>query len=84
MRVFAATFRDHPSAEAAELGLARALPLGADGVRLAALGRASDPNGPDTILAGRFEDDAMRVVREVVRQCGGTIVADLDEERTRD
>ena len=50
-----------------------------DDVRLAPLGNADHPDGPTTVLAGRFGDDVMAAVRTAVAEMGGTVVMDVDE-----
>lgn len=83
MRVVAALFPDRQSADAARADLARELDLADGAIELAARGTASDPDGPDTVLAGRFRTKDLERVRAVIEARGGTIDIDVDEGRAR-
>jgi hypothetical protein len=82
MRILAASFEDHETATAAMNRLDRELGLGLGTIRVAPLGRASDPSGPAAVLAGRFQDDTMGAVHAVVDELGGTVVVDVDSLAT--
>jgi hypothetical protein len=84
MRVLAATFQTQAAGKAAQARLREAVPGDPHAVRLGDLGRAGDPSGPATILAGRFDEQVVRIAREVVESFGGTIVVDIDQARTQD
>jgi hypothetical protein len=87
MRILAATFRTRPSAVMAREALDRSF---GTGVRVAVLGRTGDEGAEDTVeqrpemvLAGRFADDLIAAVRRAIVELGGTVVVDVDEDRTR-
>ncbi len=81
MRILAASFMTQVAAAATGAYLNRRFPLGGL-VEFAELGRAGKPNGPTTVLAGRFADDVIGAVRDAVTERGGTVVVDIDETRT--
>lgn len=92
MRILAATFTTRPSAVMARESLERR--FGTGHTRIAALGGTGDQTGeetgdgtgeqqPEMILAGRFTDDVIAAVRRAIMELGGTVVVDVDEERTR-
>jgi hypothetical protein len=82
MRILAASFDDHATAMAAMARLDTELDLGGGTIRVASLGRASEPWGPSAVLAGRFKDDTVVPVRTVVAEFGGTVVIDVDSSAT--
>lgn len=81
MRVVAASFDDEAIAEAVCDGLTRRFGLRPGAVDVAPLGRAAEPAGPAAVVAGRFRDDDIDDVIAVFAGSGGTVVADIDEER---
>jgi hypothetical protein len=83
MRVVAARFRGSREALAALDLLRRNLDIGERDAAVAPLGHPGQGESDDSILAGRFRDEKIAVVAEIVRQTGGEIVADVDETRTR-
>ena len=52
-------------------------------VDIAPLGALDKASATDTLLAGRFDDAQAPQVAELVRECGGEIVANVDETWTR-
>ena len=62
--------------------LSRTLHVGEPDVSIAPLG-VPGHEATDTLLAGRFPDEAAPAVAEMVRECGGEIVANVDESWTR-
>ena len=56
--------------------------LGSGAVRVAALGHAGDPDGPDALLAGRFDDASHDAVLDALTHAGGTVVVDIDDDLT--
>lgn len=83
VRIVAARFGDETAAQKAVAVLRSLLDLGATDVSVAPLGGVDQPAGPTSLLAGRFVDPRVSEVREIIRQAGGEIVADLDEGWTR-
>ena len=81
MRVLAASFEDEATARVVRDGLTRRFGLVPGTVDVAPLGRAAQPSGPAAVLAGRFQDDVVDDVMAVLAGHGGTLVADIDEER---
>ena len=63
--------------------LSRTLHVYAPDVEIAPLGVPGQPTTDDTLLAGRFDDEAAPRVAELVRDGGGEIVANVDETWTR-
>jgi predicted SpoU family rRNA methylase len=82
MRVLAASFIDAASARAARVGLFAALHADRIDVDVASLARPHGAPGDPAILAGRFADHVVEVVKSVVERFGGTVVADVDDART--
>lgn len=78
MRVLAATFPDDASARAAERHLMSAFGLDAGEIGVEALAHERSVRD-EAVLAGRFQDDVVAAAREVVDQCGGTLVIDIDD-----
>ncbi len=83
VRILAARFGDETAAQKVVALLRRRLDLGATDLSVAPLGGVDQPPGPASLLAGRFVDPRVSEVREIIRQAGGEIVADLDEGWTR-
>ena len=94
MRILAASFMTRPSAVKALEALDRR--FGSGHARIAVLGGTGEDTGaeeneaeetgsrqPEMILAGRFTDDVISAVRRAVMELGGTVVVDVDEDRTR-
>lgn len=84
MRVLAARFSDPARASTVRDLLRREL----DGdpppeVDIAPLGVPGNESTTDTLLAGRFNDEQAPQVAALVRECGGEIVANVDESWTR-
>ena len=82
MRILAASFVDAASAQAARAGLFAVLEGDDMDVDLAGLAQPRGVPGEPTLLAGRFADDVIEVVRAVVESFGGTVVADVDDAKT--
>jgi hypothetical protein len=82
MRTLAASFRDKASARAAQAGLVRMSVIDYGALRIASLGKADRQAAPETILAGNFPEEVVMVARDVIESFGGTLVVDVDEERT--
>ncbi len=78
MRVLAASFPDNASARAARAHLISEFTLDATQVGVEALAHGRKRKDA-AILAGRFQDEVVEAVREVVRQLGGTLVMDIDD-----
>ncbi len=51
-------------------------------LRIASLGQAGRQAAPETILAGNFPEEAVKVARDVIESFGGTLLVDVAEERT--
>ena len=84
MRVLAARFPDKRGASAALDALRARLHLPAGDAAIAPLGTPGEGETGDlTLLAGRFRDDQTASVRALVKQSGGEVVADVDEEWTQ-
>jgi hypothetical protein len=81
MRVLAASFDDEAAAEVVRDGLARRFALRGDELAVAPLGRASYPDGPAALLAGRFRDGDAAAAAAVMEGHGGTMVTDIDSGR---
>ena len=89
MRILAASFMTRPSAVRALEALDGR--FGSGHARIAVLGGTGEETGaeetggqqPEMILAGRFTDDVISAVRRAVMELGGTVVVDVDEDRTR-
>ena len=83
VRVLAARFATAEEADVAVTRLRRELDLGPDDVGLAPLGGADQPAGDAVVLAGRFREARVALVREVIAGAGGVMVADVDEGWTK-
>ena len=84
MRVLAARFPDRKRAAAALRALRLRLGLADDDAEIAPLGTPGrGDEGEQTLLAGRFDDPHTAIVRTIVADSGGQVVADVDEQWTR-
>jgi hypothetical protein len=84
LRVLAARFPDRERASAALKALRGRLDVPAEDADIAPLGIPGlSDEGDDTLLAGRFEENHLELVRRTLAQAGGRVVADVDERRTR-
>ena len=81
MRVLAATFSDREQADGVLRELRSRYELGPEDAALAPLGTAGARNGL-TVLAGRFYEERVREIRELIEQRGGQVVADVDKRWT--
>jgi hypothetical protein len=63
--------------------LQRKLNLTERDAAVAPLGIPGQASADDVVLAGRFHDDKVPLVSDLVRQAGGEIVANVDEVRTK-
>jgi hypothetical protein len=84
MRILAASFMTRPSAVRALEALNGRFGVGH--ARIAVLGGTREETTgqqPEMILAGRFTDDVIAAVRHAIMELGGTVVVDVDEDRTR-
>jgi hypothetical protein len=84
MRILASSFMTRPSAVRALEALDGR--FGTGHTRIAVLGGTGEKVGgqkPEMILAGRFTDDVIAAVRGAILELGGTVVVDVDEDRTR-
>jgi hypothetical protein len=82
MRVVGATFSKREAAERALDELRRRLRLGRRDLAVAPLGR-NGKGGEATVLAGRFHEEKIPVVRSLVEQHGGRIEIEVDERATQ-
>jgi hypothetical protein len=88
MRILAASFMTRPLAVRAQEALVGR--FGTGHVRIAVLGGTGEDTEaeervtqrPEMILAGRFTDDVISAVRRAIVDLGGTVVVDVDEDRT--
>ena len=78
MRILAAAFKREDTAVAAFRELNRRF-AASRGFRIAPLGRAGDPEGPTTVIAGSFEDDVVAAIKAAVEDLGGDVVIDIDQ-----
>lgn len=84
MRVLAARFPDRERALAALDALRRRFALRVDDAAIAPLGIPGlRDDGSDTLLAGRFRENNLESVRRTLTNAGGSVVADVDEQRTK-
>jgi len=80
----AARFPDRQRASAALDALRRRLVLRADDAAIAPLGMPGFADvGDETLLAGRFANNRLELVRSTLTKAGGSVVADVDERCTR-
>lgn len=84
VRVLAAKFVDRDTAVRVLEQLRAAYDLGPADADVAPF-HETDEADPDatTLLAGRFHDARANAIRETMRGAGGTVVADVDEDRTQ-
>lgn len=83
MRVLAARFPDRDRASMVLDRLQRTLDMTPPDVAIAPLGVSSGGDDEQTLLAGRFPEERLSEVTRLVREAGGEIVADVDEQWTR-
>jgi hypothetical protein len=83
MRVLAARFRDRRGASVALRQLQRRMALSEQDVGIAPLGMPGEADHGEAVLAGRFPEDRLAEVRELVHEAGGEIVANVDERWTQ-
>jgi hypothetical protein len=81
MRVLAAAFEELGAATSALEELRDRYGLRATDAGIAPLA-SGDPSGGQTLLAGRFYDDAVPAIRAVVAEHGGEVVSEVDESWT--
>lgn len=77
MRVLAASFPDGTSARAAKTQLLAAFGLDDSQIDIEALAHHRGVDGV-AILAGQFHDDVVEEARDVVEDCHGKLVIDID------
>ncbi|CAN5602458.1 MAG: hypothetical protein H0V12_03310 [Chloroflexi bacterium] len=82
MRVIAATFSDRPAATRVLNELRGRYELSADDADVAPLGTYGGSRETLTVLAGRFWEDRVVEVAEIIGRNGGELVADIDERWT--
>jgi hypothetical protein len=83
VRVIAATFKDHGSANRTLKLLRGAFDLEEEDAQLAPLGVAGTESADSFVLAGRFKEARVATVCEMVEHYGGNVVLDVDEDTTR-
>jgi len=84
VRVLAVRFPDKERASTALDLLRERLRLSDGDAAIAPMGTPGEVTGPgQTLLAGHFPEDQTGLVRTLVRQSGGEVVADVDEQWTR-
>ena len=80
----AARFSDRQGAEAALDGLRDRLRMPDEDAAIAPLGvPGRGDEGDATLLAGRFHENHLELVRLTLTRAGGSLVADVDERWTR-
>lgn len=79
MRLLAASFMSEDAAVLA-LDMLNTRALVRNGIQIAPLGRACDPSGPSTVMAGVFAEDVVEAVRLVIEQLGGTVIVEKTEQ----
>lgn len=82
MRVLAASFADAAAARSVLDELRDRFALRPGDASMAPLGDG-DHSEAKTVVAGRFEDDAVSDIRAVVAAYGGEVVSEVDERWTR-
>jgi len=83
LRVLAASFRDGKVARRVLKELQRAYELRAEDAAVAPMGTAAESDAPLTVLAGRFHDDRVGRIRDLVERYGGRVLVEVDERATR-
>jgi len=84
VRVLAARFSDRQGAEAALNGLRSRLSVPDEDAAIAPLGvPGRGDEGDATLLAGRFRENQLELVRLTMTRAGGSVVADVDERWTK-
>ena len=81
MRVLAATFSDREAAAGVLRELRVRYELGPEDAAVAPLGTTGASNGL-TLLAGRFYDERVQDIKQLIERHGGQIVADIDKQWT--
>ena len=81
MRVLAATFSDRSAAAGVLRELRARYELGPEDAALAPLGDSGARDGL-TLLAGRFYDERVADIRQLIERHGGQVVADVDKRWT--
>ena len=82
MRVLAASFSDRDRAREVLTELRRRYGLAPDDAGLAPLGTNGSGESGETLLAGRFWEDRVTEIRELIERHGGEVVADVDKRWT--
>jgi hypothetical protein len=82
MRVLAAAFEDEAVAQSVLDELRGRYGLLPGDASIAPLG-SGDSSEARTLLAGRFDDEAVPVISDIVANHGGEVVSDVDESWTR-
>ena len=82
MRVVGATFSRREKAEQVLEELRSRFDLRQSDAAVAPLGVTGDREDA-TVLAGRFQDDCVALVRELIERCGGSIAVEIDEQATK-
>ncbi len=80
MRLVAATFADEATAEDTLAELRERYELREIDAEVAALG-SSESNGGRVVLAGRFGEAVLPDVEQLIRERGGEIVTEVDENQ---
>lgn len=83
MRVLAARFADRRGASAALRRLQQKMALQPFDAAVAPLGIPGQADHGEAVLAGRFPDERLSEIRQLVHEEGGEIVANVDERWTR-
>jgi hypothetical protein len=83
VRVLAATFQDESAAERVLGSLREAYGLRGSDAAVAPVAGVGSDAGQAVLLAGRFYEDRVPVVRDFVEREGGRVVIDVDEAATK-
>ncbi len=83
VRVLAASFGDRKVARRVLRVLQRAYELRAEDAAVAPMGTSTGSDEPMTVLAGRFHDDRVAPIRDLVERYGGRVLVEVDERATR-
>ena len=82
MRVLAATFTDRDAARGLLQELQDRYELGPEDADVAPLGAGGQQRHGLTLLAGRFHEERVREIRDLIERRGGEVVADVDKSWT--
>ena len=82
MRVVAAMFPGQDEASAARETLRRQLNVTGEDVGVAPFAPLNRGEPDGVLLAGRFPDEAINHVTQIIESAGGEVVADVDEKWT--